>query len=588
MEFIMKTGFYIILISFIFLTLSCEDTKSVNNCGNESIDTGEECDGEELGDTCQTMGFYYGTLSCRDDCTLNLSQCNGECGDDILQSERGEQCEPSTFSTVTCVSVGLGGGTITQCNSSCKFDLSNCTGECGDGTIQEILSEDCEFGDLNGQTCETLGYHGGSLSCNNVQCSFELSDCEPYGSCGDGIIQETYETCDGSVFLRASCRESEYLGGIIGCNDSCSLDCLYFTKIESGWYHTCAIDNEDRLWCWGRNLYGQLGIGTDATEMDLPAMVDTDATFIEINAGAEHTCAIDSNNDMWCWGSGLFGQLGITSFNIQSSNVPVKVETDKKFQKVAGGQNHNCAIELNGEVWCWGTNANAQLGNNDTADSSTLVKILNNNSFSRLSAGSLHTCAIDDASRLWCWGWNNFGQLGTNDSTNYYVPTMVDSTVLFNEIECGSGHNCAIDATGYAWCWGEHSKGRLGLSVWSGNEVLAPEKVDSNSIFVSISAANSHTCAIDDGGQLWCWGNEFNGRLGIGPTSAVVGPQAVSSTEQFVKITTGQEFTCGLTDTFGYCWGKNDKAQLGYPVSTLSSTDIPLEINTLIEDRSSK
>jgi alpha-tubulin suppressor-like RCC1 family protein len=580
----MKTGFYIILFGFIFLALSCEETKSVDNCGNESIDTGEECDGEELGDTCESLGFYYGTLSCRDDCTLNLSQCSGECGDDILQSDRGEQCEPSTFSTVTCASVGLGGGMVSQCSNTCKYDLSDCTGECGDGTIQDVLNEECEFTDLNGESCETLGYYGGTLSCNSDICSYDLQDCESNGYCGDGIVQsQGDEVCDGTILVSLKCTLRGYLGGNNTCSDKCALNCLYFTRISSGEEHICAIDNFNRVWCWGSESHGALGLGDDATDMVPPKLVETDSTFIEVVTGLEHTCAIDSNNKLWCWGNNNARQLGVEYTTISSSFYPVRVDSDNNFKNISAGYNHTCAIDFDDKLWCWGSNMNGALGISG-GNSSVLINVTPFNSFKEVSGGLYFTCAIDLTDKTWCWGTNNRGQLGNNDNTvsATSVPQEVYGGHTFKNLSSGSYHSCAMDINDKAWCWGWADDGAMGNGVSTGDFYI-PVLVSGNISFAEISAKREHTCAIDMNGAAYCWGQYLYGILGIGAaTENATTPQPVDSTENFTSISSGKQFTCALTQTKGYCWGRNDMAQLGNP-NYQGDASVPRTIGELVE-----
>ena len=130
-------------------------------CGNGTRETGEACDGADLGGfDCSNVGFASGVLACAADCRLDLSACvaNPRCGNGIL--EVGEECDNGGANSDTLPDA---------CRTTCR------RASCGDGVID--VFEDCERGDLAGETCQTLGYDGGSLRCDTEFCEFDDSRC---------------------------------------------------------------------------------------------------------------------------------------------------------------------------------------------------------------------------------------------------------------------------------------------------------------------------------------------------------------------------------------------------------------------------
>ncbi len=167
------------------------NTWECHMCGNGVQDTGEQCDGNDLGaSTCQTLGYTGGTLSCTGYCTFNPSACVGtnSCGDGIRYPNY-EECDGSDFGGYECTDFECTASGSMLCSASCTLDLSDCT-VCGDALI-EAPDEDCEDTDLNGATCESLGYSSGTLACSS-QCVFDPSNCNV---CGNNIV-ETNEDCD--------------------------------------------------------------------------------------------------------------------------------------------------------------------------------------------------------------------------------------------------------------------------------------------------------------------------------------------------------------------------------------------------------
>ncbi len=173
----------------------CVDEDGTPTCGNSILETGEECDDGNIenGDACSatcTWEFVCGDSFCDvgngESCRLCMEDCCPQCGDGVLGA--GELCDGNSLNAMTCEDFCYDGGSL-GCAPWCDFDLSGCTGTgpiCGDSTAE--CSEDCDNTDLRGNTCDSLGRDGGSLSCN--------SDCTwNFDQCGDLLlyINEDFE-----------------------------------------------------------------------------------------------------------------------------------------------------------------------------------------------------------------------------------------------------------------------------------------------------------------------------------------------------------------------------------------------------------
>ncbi|MBN2723213.1 MAG: CAP domain-containing protein [Deltaproteobacteria bacterium] len=216
------SGFLIVSLLF-FIVFGCDDSSESAVCGDNILQSGEQCDGTaEIEETCESLGFYGGTISCSSRCNLDTALCEtaGYCGDNILQTEH-EDCEMNIFADVSCSELGLGDGQL-GCNTNCTFNTDNCSiqPECGNSEIEG--TEDCDMNELNNKTCELLGFEGGVLSCKS-NCEFDTSNCTGTLMCGDGIASEG-EECDLDDLRDNSCELSEYYGGILSCDSSCNLD----------------------------------------------------------------------------------------------------------------------------------------------------------------------------------------------------------------------------------------------------------------------------------------------------------------------------------------------------------------------------
>ena len=188
-------------------------------CGDGFIDPSEDCDGTVGEFTCGALGHYHinGLLRCNADCSFDLSDCGGKCGDGLVETTYNEVCDTDNLGSATCISLGFSGGTL-LCSSTCQFDTSQCESTCGNGLLDAW--EVCDGAQLGGNTCLTLGYSGGALSCS-VTCGYDESNCQSV--CGNGLL-EPDEQCDGNRLRGLTCESIGYDGGVLECNTDCTLD----------------------------------------------------------------------------------------------------------------------------------------------------------------------------------------------------------------------------------------------------------------------------------------------------------------------------------------------------------------------------
>lgn len=183
-------------------------------CGNGILEEDEVCDGTDLsGESCVTLGFDIGELSCRDDCSYDDSRCTSfDCGNSEIEGI--EICDGLNLGGIGCESLGYSGGVL-ACRDNCvSYDTVNC---CGDGVMG--MREECDGVDIGGETCASVDprYSGDGLRCRD-DCVLDVSGC-----CGDGEIGAE-ELCDGSVPADLSCLSLGFLGGVLNCTDDCELD----------------------------------------------------------------------------------------------------------------------------------------------------------------------------------------------------------------------------------------------------------------------------------------------------------------------------------------------------------------------------
>jgi alpha-tubulin suppressor-like RCC1 family protein len=305
---------------------------------------------------------------------------------------------------------------------------------------------------------------------------------------------------------------------------------LHFAGIAAGLGHTCAVTKGGAAYCWGRNDRGQLGDGTREARAK-PSRVASRVSFRTVLAGAAHSCAIARSGEAYCWGSNASGQLGARIDGSVSAH-PVRVRTEARFLALAVGWNHTCGLTERRNVGCWGQNAAGQLGDGTHTDRAVPQPVAGERHFAGVAAGAFHSCALADGTgELYCWGRNDHGQLGTGGTVDRPAPAPVVGNLTFVQVIAGSMHTCALTAAGNAYCWGANGYGQLGDGTTE--DRATPVRVQSGGSFlVRLWASGSHTCAITSTGSTLCWGYNLEGQLGDGTRSHRARPVAAGPPTQ--------------------------------------------------------
>ena len=343
--------------------------------------------------------------------------------------------------------------------------------------------------------------------------------------------------------------------------------------IDGGLAHSCALAPNGAALCWGENDNGRLGTGSAANE-PVPLLVDTDLLFAEIRAGEDYTCA-RSGNDIYCWGASDTGRLGISGSG-DLATPGARVDGNELYIQVSVYSNHACGVTDQSDIYCWGEGTEGKLGNNvDVLERASPTKVAdpagqNNFKWKSVAAGGDHTCAIAQNDDTYCWGRGDDGQLGNNTTTDSLRPVSVDKSSIGNAqfASIASGHkvSCGITAAGVAYCWGQNNRGQVGNG--SGTmEFSQPQLVAGSHTFSAISGGQEHMCGFTPTNEMYCWGRNNDGELGIGNGTDSSSPALVTGFS-FSSVGVGRDHSCGIDGDIAYCWGKNTTNQLGDDSST--------------------
>ena len=306
-----------------------------------------------------------------------------------------------------------------------------------------------------------------------------------------------------------------------------------FSQISAGEEHTCALDVQGETMCWGANSRGQLGVVIgDTARRTRPVRVGiTQPKFKQLSGGAYHTCAITLDNRAYCWGWNVFGQIGNSSTIGQQ--LPVEVHGNLRFSTLSAGVTHTCGITMAGSAYCWGNGVSGQLGDGATTTRLAATPVTGGLTFTAIAAGEHHTCAIATGGVAYCWGSGDVGQLGTGNTQSSPRPVAVTGSARFVSIDAAAEHTCAATATGELYCWGHNNFGRLG-TLGLATITATPTRVVADTVqFSELSIGRLHSCGRTTTQSLYCWGFGGFGQLGNGsvvsraaPTRVLIGTPA--------------------------------------------------------------
>ena len=332
-----------------------------------------------------------------------------------------------------------------------------------------------------------------------------------------------------------------------------------FVEAASGMSHTCARAASGRVFCWGDNANGAVGVA-GAPEYRRPVLVGTATHWAHLAVAHNLTCAVTTGGQLWCWGTQA-GGIGDGVAMTRATPTPVDGATD--WARVAIGTDFACALKTAGSLWCWGTNATGQLGQGNTTAVSTPVRVGMDSDWQVVDVGFSHACGVRAGGTAWCWGDNQRGSLGDGTTTQRTAPRQLGAAITWASITAGFYSTCGLSTAGALYCWGHDNHGQLGDGVAGTTNTLSPARVGMDADWAQVSEGGYYTCARKTGGTAWCWGNNSSSQLGIGVSSLSL-PTQVGTDSDWTWIYAGNSTTSGVRAGGNLrAWGSNWFGQVG-------------------------
>ncbi|HTL34629.1 MAG TPA: hypothetical protein VL326_15985 [Kofleriaceae bacterium] len=301
-------------------------------------------------------------------------------------------------------------------------------------------------------------------------------------TCGDGNL-DANEACDDANQQNGDGCDCMCQMRAMPPNESAPQqlpDRFQFDRLFAGGDHTCGIRVDGTLWCWGRNGARQLGVGDGGGSADHSApmqvvivspQVGGDDDWLQVGTGDDHTCAIKQDNSLWCWGSNASGQLGQVGNPTIVRERPELVlgGTISTYVEASAGIDYECVLGSDRQIWCLGRNDTHQLGLGANVTAEPVPTLTSSGPYDAIANGTSHACALRSDHVVVCWGENTRGAGGTPIGADLMTPTPMPGT--WSSIDTGAQTSCALDESGAPSCWGAGTLGQLGNGMLQDSSV---------------------------------------------------------------------------------------------------------------------
>ncbi len=384
-------------------------------------------------------------------------------------------------------------------------------------------------------------------------------------------------------------------------------------QVSVGLGFSCAVKNDGTPECWGVNASGELGVGATSTTATLrPAFVSTALKFIKISSGGSSSCGVTTAGAVYCWGSNVYGQIGpAIAMTTTTASAPQLVSGLSAASDVKVGAGFACALTTAGNVYCWGDNSAKELASPTitTTNIPTLVPGLSGIVSLDVSRGTEllvyngivstnRACAVNASGSLYCWGFNPTAVL---NGVATPTVTLVSGVPALTSVSVGQQFNCGVTTAKTVVCWGDQYSGELGNAVASGAYGTYPAVPYTLALsnVSEVASGPAQSCAVYGSGQVACWGANWislltisigitggggstslpTGQLGLDPNVAaneIVATPHDLGVSGAVHVSVGVEQTCfSSANNVVQCLGYNGNGQLGNGGVTASYLPVP-------------
>ena len=347
-----------------------------------------------------------------------------------------------------------------------------------------------------------------------------------------------------------------------------------------GWHYTICLSDSGEVHSFGKNDLGQLGLGHNDKVLH-PTLVPTLFKIRSVSCGFHFTVCIDEEGSVWSFGDNDCGELG--TGNRQVYNTPQKIMDIPPIQTITCGGYHTLFIDKNKNLWSVGRNDCGQLALGTKGENYQLNP--QQTSFSnilKISAGFRHSMFQTEKEEIYSCGDNSHGELGweISETKKKYTPHQISNQPP-NIVQfcCGFHHSLFLDDEGNVFGVGMNAfYGCLGIDSW-GN-FIKMDKIQNIPPIQTILCSGYSSYLIDLEGNVWSFGLNANGQLGLNDKENRNSPTKIPTISEIVEISSGScgyHFLAKNSQNEIFVVGDNQYGQLG------NDTEISLSVPEIMK-----
>lgn len=329
--------------------------------------------------------------------------------------------------------------------------------------------------------------------------------------------------------------------------------------VETAGSHTIMLKADGTVWTFGTNENGELGTGNHInSDEPIQVVFPEGTTIVQVACGENHSLALDSEGNVWAWGSNKNYQLG--NSNVDKLQAPTKVENLSNIRKIACGAQNSFAIGNKGEIYSFGQNSSGEGGIGSYTQKITVTRAKNISGIIDIKAGKNFTVALKSTGEVYVTGSNLFGELGQIENTALRrIKEFTRVQNINNAVMLGAGdtHAMVLDTSGRLTTWG------------SNNQTLEDMRY--------IDGGQGTSVAISKQGAVYVYGSNRNGELGVGNNTDIPTFQKLNTIDNVIYSSSGNTYTV-FVKADGTVWGTGDYAHGDLSIKTKTKGNTPIQI----------
>jgi len=277
-----------------------------------------------------------------------------------------------------------------------------------------------------------------------------------------------------------------------------------------------------------------------------PTMISSLTNVISVGCGTKHSVCLDSDGNVFTFGSNYFGHLGIgvDRDTLEFTHIPQKVNLPP-CKEISCGDDFTVCLSEDRFLYSFGCNINGQLGFGNAGSYNSPHKIFSLQDVEFIECGRDHAFCKTLNNEIFCWGNNNYGQLGLGNYNIQNTPILCSS--LSNEdivdIKCASWYTLVLTSNQHVLSCGNNGCGQIGRKLDNGYSSPSFQKIEELSEIIRIECGGDHSMCIDINNDLYVFGNNMFTQLGLGDRNSIYIPFKHPSLSNIIDISKGGYYT---------------------------------------------